>query len=80
LLAQEKVTKEKSLKTDLAGSLGDNPRTRSVRFGRSLAAEAMHPRKPVLRAEPVRFAGCCHVSEPDRVRPFALATFIWASK
>jgi hypothetical protein len=75
-----KVTKAKGLKTDLSGSLGYNPRSSSVRLHRSLAAEAMHPRKPVLRAESDLFVVCRHVSEPDRISPFALATFIWGRK
>jgi hypothetical protein len=75
-----KVTKAKGLNTDLITSLGKNPRTRSVQLRRSLAAEAMLPRKPVSRSEEVSFVGSCHVSEPDRISPFALATFIWGRK
>ena len=74
LLAQMKVTKAKGLNTDLTGSSGYNPRTISVQRKRSLAADTVHPRKSVPRIEPVWFVGCCHVSEPDRVSPFALAT------
>jgi len=75
-----KVTKAKGLKTDLTGSPGYNPRSRSVRPDRSLAADAMRPRKPVHRIESILFVVCCHVSEPDRISPFALATFIWGRK
>jgi len=75
-----KVTKAKGLKTDLTGSLGYNPRSRSVRLHRSLAADAMRPRKPGHRSESTLFVDCCHVSEPDRISPFALATFIWGRK
>jgi hypothetical protein len=75
-----KVTKAKGLKTDMTGSSGYNPRTTSVQHKRSLAADAAHPRKSVLGVEPVWFVGCCHVSEPNRISPFALATFIWGRK
>ncbi|HSB99224.1 MAG TPA: hypothetical protein VLE45_04865, partial [Burkholderiaceae bacterium] len=80
LLAQMKVTKAKGLKTDLTGSPGYNPRTRSVRLIRSLAADAVRGLMSVPRTEPVLFVGCCHGSEPDRISPFALPTFIWGRK
>jgi hypothetical protein len=75
-----KVTKAKGLNTDLAGSSSFNPRAASLLLMRSLAADAMHPRKAVLRAELASFVVCCHGSEPDRISPFALATFIWGRK
>jgi hypothetical protein len=80
LLAQKKVTKEEGLKTDLTDSSFCSPRTTSVQLKRSLAADAMHPRKSVRRTERISFVGCCHVNEPDRISPFALATFIWGRK
>jgi hypothetical protein len=75
-----KVTKAKGLDTDLTGSFSYNPRATSVQSNRSLAADAAHPRKPVQRIEPALFVACCHGSEPNRIRPFALATFIWGRK
>jgi hypothetical protein len=75
-----KVTKAKGLKTDLTGSSGYNPRVTAVQRNRSLAADASYPRKPASRAERTFFVGCCHGSEPDRISPFALATFIWGRK
>jgi hypothetical protein len=79
LLAQKKVTKEEGLNTDLTGSSGYNPRTTSVQRKRSLAADATHPRKSVPGIEPVWFVGCCHVSETNRISPFALATLVSAN-
>jgi hypothetical protein len=75
-----KVTKAKGLNTDLTGSSGYNPRAKVVQLERSMTADALHPRKPGLRAESALFVGCCHGSEPDRIGPFALATFIWGRK
>jgi hypothetical protein len=75
-----KVTKAKGLKTDMTGASSYNPRATVVPLNRSLAADTVHPRKPVLRAEPAFFVGSCHVSEPNRISPFALATFIWGRK
>jgi hypothetical protein len=75
-----KVTKAKGLNTDLAGSSGYNPRAASLLLMRSLAADAMCLRNPVLRGEPLLFVVCSHGSEPDRISPFALATFIWGRK
>jgi len=75
-----KVTKAKGLNTDLAEVPGYNPRTPVVRFKRSLAADAMYLRNRARRVERVSFVGSCHVSEPDRICPFALATFIWDRK
>ena len=80
LLVQMKVTKAKGLKTDLTDSSFYNPRTTSVQLKRSPAAEAMHPRKSVQRTELISFVVCCHGNEPDRISPFALATFIWGRK
>jgi len=80
LLAQMKVTKAKGLNTDLTGSPGYNPRTRTVHLMRSLAADALLPRNMSLRAERIFFVGRCHGSEPNRISPFALATFIWGRK
>jgi len=75
-----KVTKAKGLNTDLTGSSGGSPRAGLVQFTRSLATDAPHPRKSVSRAEPVVFVGSRHDSEPDRISPFALATFTWGRK
>jgi hypothetical protein len=71
-----KVTKAKGLNTDLTGSSGYNPRATVVQLMHSLAADAPHPRKSACRAEPTFFVVCCHGSEPNRIGPFALATFI----
>jgi hypothetical protein len=60
-----KVAKAKGLNTDLTGSRGDNPRAKPVHLKRSLAADALHPRKSVPRNELVSYVGCCHGSEPD---------------
>jgi hypothetical protein len=75
-----KVTKAKGLNTDLTGLYGDNLRTKWVQLIRSLAADAPLPRNMSQRAERTFFVGCCHVSETDRISPFALATFIWGRK
>jgi hypothetical protein len=80
LLAQMKVTKAKGLNTDLTGASGYNPRTTIIQLKRSLATDAPHPRNMSSRAEQVLFVGCCHGSEPNRISPFALATFIWGRK
>jgi hypothetical protein len=75
-----KVTKAKGLNTDLTDLHGKNPRAAVVRLRRLLAADAMYPRESVLRVEPAVFVVCCHVDEPNRISPFALATFIWGRK
>ncbi|HEY6510611.1 MAG TPA: hypothetical protein VI032_01450 [Burkholderiaceae bacterium] len=75
LRAQMKVTKAKGLKTDLTGLYGNNPRTASVRLKRSLAADAMYPRKSVLQDELVLYVGCCHGSETDRIEPLCFGYF-----
>jgi len=75
-----KVTKAKGPNTYLAGLHGNNPRATPGQLHRSLAADAMRPRKSVLKFEPAVFVGCCHGSEPNRINPFALATFIWGRK
>ncbi|HEY6356442.1 MAG TPA: hypothetical protein VIY30_18310, partial [Burkholderiaceae bacterium] len=70
-----KVTKAKGLNTDLNGSSGYNPRTETAQLERSLAADAPHPRKPVLRTKPTVFVACCHGSEPDRIEPLCFGYF-----
>ena len=70
-----KVTKAKGLKTDLIGSPDYNPRITPVQLMRSLAAEAMHPRKSVSRIDLLSFVGCCHVSELNRIEPLCLGYF-----
>jgi hypothetical protein len=70
-----KVTKAKGLKTHLTGSSFQNPRTRSVQLKRSLAADAMLPRKSVRRDELELFVVCCHVSEPNRIEPLCFGYF-----
>jgi hypothetical protein len=58
LRPQMKVTKAKGLKSDLTDPSGYNPRARAVRLNRSLAAEAVYPRKSVSRVEQAVFVGC----------------------
>src|SRR5262245_22120430 len=44
-------------------------------FKCSPAAEAMHPRKPVLGVEPHLFVVSCHVSQPDRIEALCFGYF-----
>jgi hypothetical protein len=75
-----KVTKAKGLNTDLTELHGNKLRVTRVQLTGSLVTDARHPRESVSRVEPTFFVVCCHVNEPDRISPFALATFIWGRK
>jgi len=75
-----KVTKAKGLNTDLTELHGKNPRAAVVQLNRSLAADTPYLRNSVWREQPTFFVVCSHVNEPNRMSPFALATFIWGRK
>jgi hypothetical protein len=70
-----KVTKAKGLKTDLTDLRGNDPRATWVQLKRSLATDAMYPRKAVRRGEPASFVVCCHVNEPNRIEPLCFGYF-----
>jgi hypothetical protein len=70
-----KVTKAKGLNPHLAGATGSNPRKRSVQLKRSLAADAVLPRKSVRRTDPTSFVVCCHGRQPNRIEPLCLGYF-----